>query len=162
MDAASLPLRHTTCTVFSTCTLRGRASRLSGFRIRVTPRSRFSSEALIVRWRSGSAGPRPILRGPAGGAVAGLSCRARLCQHADMNRRLQVLVPEELNARVEEAARRGQTSKAAWVRQAIGDALKRHSAIERDANDPLARLASLNAPTADIEGMIAEIEFGQP
>jgi len=74
-----------------------------------------------------------------------------------MNRRLQVLIPEELNARVEEAARRVQSSKAAWVRRTIGDALKRRSAIERDANDPLARLASLNAPTADIGDMIAEI-----
>jgi predicted transcriptional regulator len=78
-----------------------------------------------------------------------------------MNRRLQVFISEELNARVEEAARRRQTSKAAWVRQAIGDALKRRSAIEPGANDPLARLASLNAPTADIEGMIAEINVGR-
>jgi predicted transcriptional regulator len=77
-----------------------------------------------------------------------------------MNRRLQVLIPKELNARVEDAARRVQTSKAAWVRQAIEDALKRDSTIEPQANDPLARLASLNAPTADIDDMIAEITIG--
>jgi hypothetical protein len=76
-----------------------------------------------------------------------------------MNRRLQVLIPEELNARVEEAARRGQTSKAAWVRRAIEAALERRSGPEPLVVDPLARLASLNAPTADIEGMITEIEF---
>jgi hypothetical protein len=34
-----------------------------------------------------------------------------------MNRRLQVLIPESLDARVEEAARRSETSKAAWVRR---------------------------------------------
>jgi hypothetical protein len=77
-----------------------------------------------------------------------------------MNRRLQVLIPESLNARVQEAARRGQTSKAAWVRRAIEKALKRGSAIEPEVSDLLARLASLNAPTADIEDMIAEI--GRP
>lgn len=77
-----------------------------------------------------------------------------------MNHRLQVLITEELNARVEHAARRVQTSKAAWVRRAIEDALKRYSTIEPQANDPLARLASLNAPTADIDDMIAEIAFG--
>jgi predicted transcriptional regulator len=74
-----------------------------------------------------------------------------------MNRRLQILIPESLNARVEEAARRSQTSQAAWVSRAIEDALKRRSAIEPDVNDPLARLASLNAP-ADIDDMIAGIE----
>jgi hypothetical protein len=78
-----------------------------------------------------------------------------------MNRRLQVLIPEELNARVEEAAQRYRTSKGAWVRQAIEAALERRSGPELPVVDPLARLASLNAPTADIEGMIAEIESGR-
>jgi hypothetical protein len=79
-----------------------------------------------------------------------------------MNRRLQVLIPEELNARVEEAAGRVQTSKAAWVRRAIEAALERHSDPEQPPGiDPLARLASLNAPTADIEDMIAETESGR-
>lgn len=77
-----------------------------------------------------------------------------------MTHRLNVLIPEALNALVAEAARRGQISKAAWVRRAIEDALKRYSTIVRQANDPLARLASLNAPTADIDYMIAEI--GRP
>ncbi|MBZ5596608.1 MAG: ribbon-helix-helix protein, CopG family [Acidobacteriia bacterium] len=77
-----------------------------------------------------------------------------------MTRRLQVLIPEELNARVEEAARRSQTSKTAWVRRAIEDALNRRSAVEPQLNDLLARLASLNAPTADIDEMIAEITWG--
>ena len=74
--------------------------------------------------------------------------------------RLSVSISDELNARFEAAARRSQTSKAAWVRRAIEDALKRCSAIEPGVNDPLARLASLNAPTADIDDMIAEI--GRP
>ena len=74
-----------------------------------------------------------------------------------MHRRLQVLLPESLDARLEEAARRVQTSKAAWARRVIEDALTRCPAIETGVNDPLARLASLNAPTADIDDMIAEV-----
>jgi predicted transcriptional regulator len=74
-----------------------------------------------------------------------------------MHRRLQVLLPESLDARLEEPARRVQTSKATWARRAIEDALTRCPAIEPGVNDPLARLASLNAPTADIDDMIAEV-----
>ena len=59
---------------------------------------------------------------------------------------------------MEESARRGQKSKGACVRQAIEDALMRCSALESEVNDPLARLASLKAPAADTDDMIAEIE----
>jgi metal-responsive CopG/Arc/MetJ family transcriptional regulator len=78
-----------------------------------------------------------------------------------MSHRLQVLIPEELDARIEKAAQRNRTSKGAWVRQAIEAALERRSGLGPPVVDPLARLASLNAPTADIEGMIAEIESGR-
>jgi Ribbon-helix-helix protein, copG family len=78
-----------------------------------------------------------------------------------MSHRLQVLIPEELDARIEKAAQRSRTSKGAWVRRAIEAALERRSGPGLPVSDPLARLASLNAPTADIEDMIAEIESGR-
>jgi hypothetical protein len=78
-----------------------------------------------------------------------------------MSHRLQVLIPEDLDARITKAAQRNRTSKGAWVRQAIEAALERCSGLGPPVVDPLARLASLNAPTADIEGMIAEIESGR-
>ena len=49
----------------------------------------------------------------------------------------------------------------AWVRHAIEMALERRSVEGSHAPDPLARLASLGAPTADIGQMIAEIESGR-
>jgi predicted DNA-binding protein len=77
-----------------------------------------------------------------------------------MSHRLQVLIPEELDARIEKAAQRNRASKGAWVRRAIEAALERRSDLGPTV-DPLARLASLNAPTAGIEDMIAEIESGR-
>jgi len=78
-----------------------------------------------------------------------------------MSHRLQVLVPEELAARIVKAAQRNRMSKGAWVRRAIEDALARRSAAGSPISDPLAHLASLNAPTADIDDMVAEIESGR-
>lgn len=78
-----------------------------------------------------------------------------------MSHRLQVLIPEPLDAKIEKAAQRSRTSKGAWVRQAIELALEQRHSGESRAEDPLARLASLNGPTADIDEMIAEIESGR-
>ena len=78
-----------------------------------------------------------------------------------MSHRLQVLVPEELDARIRKAAERSRTSKGAWVRRAIEDALEGRSNPKSPTVDPLTRLASLGAPTADIDQMIAEIESGR-
>jgi hypothetical protein len=78
-----------------------------------------------------------------------------------MSHRLQVLIPEDLDARIEKAAQRSRASKGAWVRHAILIALEgRPDAVSRRP-DPLARLSSLGAPTADIDVMIAEIESGR-
>ena len=74
-----------------------------------------------------------------------------------MSHRLQVLIPEGLDLRVRKAAQRNRLSKGAWVRRAIERAL----AEDHRAGDPLERLASLGAPTADIEQMLAEIEAGR-
>lgn len=78
-----------------------------------------------------------------------------------MSHRLQVLIPEQLDAKIEKAAQRSRTSKGAWVRKAIEDALERRPAGEPRGSDALARLASLNAPTADVDDMIGEIESGR-
>jgi hypothetical protein len=73
---------------------------------------------------------------------------------------MQVLISEPLDASIEKAAKRGRMSKGARVRHAIEEALERQfGGGSRDA-EPLARLASLGAPTADIDVMIAEIESG--
>ncbi len=74
-----------------------------------------------------------------------------------MSNRLQILVPEGLDARVQKAAQRSRLSKGAWVRQAIERAL----ADERTSPDPLAKLASLGGPTGDIDQILAEIEAGR-
>jgi Ribbon-helix-helix protein, copG family len=78
-----------------------------------------------------------------------------------MSHRLQVLIPEELDARIEKAAGRNRTSKGAWVRRAIEAELERRGGQESGGGDPLMRLASLEAPTGDIDDMIAEIESGR-
>jgi hypothetical protein len=73
--------------------------------------------------------------------------------------RLQVLIPADLDARLTKAALRSRISKGEWVRRALRDSLKAGRA--KSATDPLARLRSLNAPTADIQQMLAEIEAGR-
>jgi hypothetical protein len=74
-----------------------------------------------------------------------------------MSHRLQVLIPEGLEARVRKAAQRRSMSKGEWVRQAIERALREDST----AVDPLEKLAAVGAPTADIDQMLAEIEAGR-
>jgi len=74
-----------------------------------------------------------------------------------MSIRLQILVPQGLDARVRKAAQRSRMSKGGWVRRAIERAL----AEGGPAADPVAALAALGAPTGDIEQMLAEIEAGR-
>jgi hypothetical protein len=74
-----------------------------------------------------------------------------------MSIRLQVLIPEGLDARVRKAAQRRRLSKGAWVRLAI----ERAMTDDRLPADPLATLSSLGAPTGDIDQMLAEIEAGR-
>ncbi len=76
-----------------------------------------------------------------------------------MSHRLQVLIAEELDARLRKAASRSQVSKGEWVRRAIRSALK---GSEGDVGtDPLARLGSLDGPTGDIADVLAEIDAGR-
>jgi hypothetical protein len=74
-----------------------------------------------------------------------------------MSHRLQVLVPEALDARISKAAQRQRVSKGEWVRRALERALSEGPR----AADPLEKLAALGAPTADIDQMLAEIEAGR-
>jgi hypothetical protein len=74
-----------------------------------------------------------------------------------MSHRLQVLIPESLEARLKKAAERERLSKGEWVRRAIEQALAQ---LPRKG-DALARLEGLDAPTADIEEMLGEIEAGR-
>ena len=71
--------------------------------------------------------------------------------------RLQVLIPPGLEARIRKAAQRDKVSKGEWVRRAIDRALT----TGKSAGDPLEKLASLDAPTGDIDQMLAEIEAGR-
>jgi hypothetical protein len=75
-----------------------------------------------------------------------------------MSHRLQVLIPPGLDARIRKAAERRGVSKGEWVRVALERALQEGGGRQPD---PLERLASLGAPTADIEQMLAEIEAGR-
>ena len=74
-----------------------------------------------------------------------------------MSHRLQVLIPEELAARLRKAAVRARVSRGEWVRRAIERAL----AGDVPPGDPVERLSSLGAPTCDIEQMLREIESGR-
>ena len=74
--------------------------------------------------------------------------------------RLQVLIPLELDARLLKAAQRSRVSKGEWVRRALEEALRRAGNRGRSQN-PVARLAALKGPKADIDQMLAEIETGR-
>lgn len=78
-----------------------------------------------------------------------------------MSHRLQVLIPTELDARIRKAAGRQRISKGEWVRRAIEHVLRRPRGEGSGVGDPLTRLESLEAPTGDIEQMLAEIESGR-
>ena len=77
-----------------------------------------------------------------------------------MSHRLQVLIPPELDARLRKAAQRSRMSKGEWVRRALERAV-RQPAKGRAVPDPVTRLGSLTAPTADIGQMLSEIEAGR-
>ena len=72
-----------------------------------------------------------------------------------MSHRLQILVPPELDARLRKAAQRQGVSKGEWVRAAVERALATSDV------DPVKQLAALDAPTADIDDMLKEIEAGR-
>jgi hypothetical protein len=68
-------------------------------------------------------------------------------------------VPEDLERQLQKAADRARLSKGAWVRRAIEERLAREAGAMPP--DPLAALGALEAPTGDIESMLAEVEAGR-
>jgi Arc/MetJ-type ribon-helix-helix transcriptional regulator len=76
-----------------------------------------------------------------------------------MDRRLQVLIPADLDEELTRAAQRGRMSKGEWVRRALRESLR--AAETQGASDRWTRLKSLNAPTADIDRMLGGIEAGR-
>jgi hypothetical protein len=77
-----------------------------------------------------------------------------------MSHRLQILVPEKLDQRIRLAARRERLSKGEWVRRAVERELSARQPSSGKA-DPVGRLSSLKAPTANLDRMLAEIEAGR-
>lgn len=65
------------------------------------------------------------------------------------------LIPAELDLALAQAAARERISKAQFVGRAIEAAL----AQRVTDTDPVATIAAINAPTADIEQMLAEIDM---
>ena len=74
-------------------------------------------------------------------------------------KRMHLLIPEALEARLRRAAERDRVSRGAWVRQAIEERLDR--VVGPVPEDPLAELRRLNGPTSDTAVMIGEIEAGR-
>jgi hypothetical protein len=77
-----------------------------------------------------------------------------------MSHRLQVLIPPELDAQLRKSSQRLGISTGEFVRRALRKSVL-HSASDIPVKDPVAGLAALSAPTADIEQMLAEIERGR-
>ncbi len=77
-----------------------------------------------------------------------------------MSHRLQVLIPEDLDAQLRKSSQRLGISTGEFVRRAL-----RKSVLQpvsgADQKNPVAGLAALSAPTADIGQMLAEIERGR-
>lgn len=73
-----------------------------------------------------------------------------------MSNRLQLLVSPELDLALTKAAKRQRISKGEYVRRAL-----QRSLYSAQGPDPLDALASLDAPTADIDDMLSEIEAGR-
>jgi hypothetical protein len=72
--------------------------------------------------------------------------------------RLEVLIPTELDAAIEEAALRDKVSKGEWVRRALRRSVRPGKA---GAQNPVEQMARLGGPTCDIGQMLAEIEAGR-
>lgn len=74
-----------------------------------------------------------------------------------MSIRLQILVPEALEVRIQKAAQRKRMSKGAWVRSVLEKELVR----ETTHGDPLTRLGKLNAPTGSMATILKDVARGR-
>ena len=75
------------------------------------------------------------------------------------NHQLQVSVSKSLYNRIREAAGRSNVPTAVWVREAIEERLERE--FRGSYEEALDAMRKLDAPTADIDDMIAEIAAGR-
>ncbi|MBI3567748.1 MAG: antitoxin [Gemmatimonadetes bacterium] len=78
-----------------------------------------------------------------------------------MSQRLQVLLEEDEFAEIRRIARRHRMTVAEWVRQALRAARREEPVLEPKRKLAAVREAARGGyPTADIGGMLAEIERG--
>lgn len=78
-----------------------------------------------------------------------------------MSKRIQVLVEDADLKRMRQVARMNGLTLAAWARQVLLDACRRHSAADPETKRAaLKRAMAHSFPTADIEQMNDEIERG--
>lgn len=70
---------------------------------------------------------------------------------------MYTLISTALNRRLREAARVSQLSRSEWISRAVERQLEAESLIM----GPVAQLASLGGPTADLTQMLAEIGNGR-
>jgi hypothetical protein len=76
-------------------------------------------------------------------------------------KRLQVIIQDPEYREIQRAAKTQHMSVAAWVRQALAIARRRDPIGDAGKKLDAVRAAARHAyPTADIEGMLAEIESG--
>lgn len=73
-----------------------------------------------------------------------------------MGYRLQIMVSDSLHTRLKKAAERRRMAPGAFARQAIENALATGA-----LSDPVSQLETVNAPSADIDQMLAEIDAGR-
>ncbi len=76
-----------------------------------------------------------------------------------MSYRLQVLISEELDAKIQKAAKRGRISKGEWVRRALRESVE--GGRSRSGASVVSQLSVLNGPTSGIDQMLHEIELGR-
>ncbi|WP_428278189.1 hypothetical protein [Candidatus Palauibacter sp.] len=68
-------------------------------------------------------------------------------------------VPESLYHRLHDAAERSHVALAEWIREAIEERLEHE--FRASPEEALEAMRKLDAPTADIDDMIAEIAAGR-
>ena len=78
-----------------------------------------------------------------------------------MSKRLQVLLDEEEYKEIQGVARRHRVTLAEWVRQALRQARSDHPGTVDAKLRVIAEASRHEFPTADIEGMLREIEAGE-
>lgn len=78
-----------------------------------------------------------------------------------MSKRIQILVPEEEDHAMRQAARRRGMTFSEWVRQALRAAARQEAGAGSEQKLAAIRAAARNEfPTADIEQMLDEIQRG--